>query len=299
MRRVEHWQAQSVLNKGVRGTRYGFSWSLNPYRGCAHACRYCYARDTHRYLDLSIGTEFETVLFVKDNLRSRLERELRKVPLDDVIAIGTATDPYQPLEGQHRMTRSAIEVLAETGHPFTITTKSPLILRDLDLLVPLAKRGQFQAHVSLTSLDGRLIRALEPGTSSPSRRLAVMARLTGAGIPVALFASPIIPGLTDSRASLDSLFEQAKLTHVSWVMTSTTRLSPTLLPYFLEFADSIDPTLRQRLEHLYQGGAQHPFPSYQRKLEQWLESLYEKHGLQRGYPRPRAHRSHEQLSFMF
>ena len=183
-----------------------FDRSINPYRGCEHGCIYCYARPSHAYLGLSPGLDFETKLFVKHDAAALLERELaapgyRCAP----IALGPNTDPYQPSERRLGITRSVLEVLARCRHPVTIVTKSAAILRDLDLLAPMAADGLFMVGISVTSLDPALARRLEPRAAAPYRRLEVIEQLSSAGIPVIAMVAPIIPGLNDHE--LESILE--------------------------------------------------------------------------------------------
>jgi DNA repair photolyase len=176
-----------------------FDRSVNPYRGCEHGCIYCYARPTHAWLGLSPGLDFERRLFHKPELAERLRRELA----DDsyrpaTLVLGANTDPYQPVERRLRGTRRILEVLAECRHPVAITTKSALVLRDIDLLAPMASLGLAAVQISITTLDRELARRLEPRAASPGRRLRTVAALHDAGIPVGVLVSPVIPGLTDS-----------------------------------------------------------------------------------------------------
>ncbi|MEJ8571735.1 PA0069 family radical SAM protein [Microbaculum marinum] len=177
-----------------------FDRSINPYRGCEHGCVYCFARPTHAYMGLSPGLDFESKLFAKPNAAELLEKELADpnyVPA--TIAIGTNTDPYQPIEKSHRITRQVLEVLERFNHPVGIVTKSALVTRDLDILSRMADKGLAKVAISVTSLDRKLARALEPRASTPSRRLEAMMRLAEAGIPTAVMVAPVIPGLNDSE----------------------------------------------------------------------------------------------------
>src|SRR5579863_74011 len=177
-----------------------FDRSINPYRGCEHGCVYCFARPTHAYMGLSPGLDFETKLFAKVDAALLLERELAaKNYQPKTIAIGTNTDPYQPIERQHRVMRSVLEVLARTNHPVGIVTKSALVLRDLDLLKPMAEKGLVKVALSVTTLDPVLARRMEPRAATPERRLATIQALAEAGIPTTVMVAPIIPGLTDSE----------------------------------------------------------------------------------------------------
>jgi DNA repair photolyase len=185
-----------------------FNQSINPYRGCEHGCVYCFARPTHAYLNLSSGLDFETKLFYKANAAELLERELsRRHYRPAVIHLGASTDPYQPIEREHRTTRSILEVLCRFRHPVTLITKSHLVLRDLDVLQDLARDRLCLVMVSLTTLDSDLKRGLEPRAPSPGARLKAIAGLAEAGIPVGVLAAPMIPALNDHE--LEKILEAA------------------------------------------------------------------------------------------
>src|SRR5271169_3805945 len=177
-----------------------FDRSINPYRGCEHGCVYCYARPTHAYLGLSAGLDFESKLFVKEGAAALLEKELAAPKYRPrVIALGANTDAYQPIERQYRVTRSVLEVLARARHPVGIVTKSNLILRDLDLLAPMAEQGLVKVFVSVTALDREIARKMEPRAPTPGRRLEAIERLAAAGVPVGVMAAPIIPAVNDAE----------------------------------------------------------------------------------------------------
>ncbi|HSP24476.1 MAG TPA: PA0069 family radical SAM protein, partial [Saliniramus sp.] len=176
----------------------GFDRSINPYRGCEHGCFYCFARPSHAYQGLSAGLDFETKLFAKPDAPALLEKELSaKGYSARTIAMGTNTDPYQPIEKRYRITRGILEVLARTGHPVGIVTKSALVTRDIDILGPMAERGLAKVAISITTLDPKLSRKMEPRAASPARRLDTIRRLTNEGIPVTVLVAPVIPGITD------------------------------------------------------------------------------------------------------
>ena len=178
----------------------GFDRAVNPYRGCEHGCIYCYARPTHAYLGYSPGLDFETKLIFKPDVAELLEKELRKpgyVPR--TLALGSNTDPYQPVERTLKLTRSVLEVLDRFNHPVGIVTKSAGVLRDLDILTSMARRGLARVHMSITTLDPRLARVMEPRATTPSRRLHVIAELTRAGVPAGVLAAPMIPALNDAE----------------------------------------------------------------------------------------------------
>lgn len=185
-----------------------FDRSINPYRGCEHGCVYCFARPTHAYMGLSPGLDFESRLFVKEGAAALLERELAAEGYQPkTIAIGTNTDPYQPIERQHRVMRSILEVLARTNHPVGIVTKSAAVLRDLDILAPMAAKGLAKVALSVTTLDGGLARSMEPRASSPERRIEAIRQLAAAGVPTTVMVAPIIPAIND--AEIEKILERA------------------------------------------------------------------------------------------
>jgi DNA repair photolyase len=185
-----------------------FDRSINPYRGCEHGCVYCYARPAHSYMGLSPGLDFESKLFIKPNAAALLRGELTATNyVPKTIALGANTDPYQPIERTYRITRSVIEVLAEFKHPFGIVTKSYSVTRDIDLLKPLAALGLVKVAISITTLDPKLARAMEPRASTPAKRLAAIEELSKAGIPCVVMIGPIIPGLNDHE--IDAILKAA------------------------------------------------------------------------------------------
>jgi len=186
----------------------GFDRAVNPYRGCEHGCIYCYARPTHAYLGYSPGLDFETRLVFKPDVAELLEKELRKPAyVPRTLALGSNTDPYQPVERTLKLTRSVLQVLDRFNHPVSIVTKSAGVLRDLDILSDMAKRGLARVYVSVTTLDARLARAMEPRAATPARRLQTVTELTRAGVPAGVMAAPMIPGLND--AELEKILEAA------------------------------------------------------------------------------------------
>jgi DNA repair photolyase len=186
-----------------------FDRSLNAYRGCEHGCVYCFARPTHAYLDLSPGLDFETKLMAKQNMAALFEAEISKPGYKvDVLAMGTNTDPYQPIERDHKITRSVLEVIERFGHPCTITTKNHLVTRDIDILARLAEHDLVAVNISITTLDAKLARAMEPRASTPVKRLEAIRLLSEAGITVNVFVSPVIPGLNDHE--IERILEAAK-----------------------------------------------------------------------------------------
>ena len=186
-----------------------FDRSINPYRGCEHGCVYCYARPSHAYMGLSPGLDFESKLFIKPNAAALLREELTATNyVPATIALGSNTDPYQPIERDYRITRQVIEVLQEFNHPFGIVTKSASVLRDLDILIEMAKLGLVKVAVSITTLDAKLARSMEPRASTPMKRLSALEILSKAGIPTVVMMGPIIPGLND--AEIENILKAAR-----------------------------------------------------------------------------------------
>jgi DNA repair photolyase len=191
-----------------------FNQSINPYRGCEHGCIYCFARPTHAYMGLSPGLDFETRLFAKSNAAELLAKELsapRYKPM--MIALGSNTDPYQPIEKTHRITRSILEVLERAQHPVGIVTKSALVTRDIDILSRMAAKGLAKVAISITTLDGKLSRAMEPRCAAPSKRLETARQLSEAGIPVTVLVAPIIPALNDME--IEKILDASRAAGVS------------------------------------------------------------------------------------
>ncbi len=204
---ITHERPKKIITRN-ESPDISFDRSINPYRGCEHGCTYCFARPTHAYVGLSAGLDFETRLFVKDGAAELLERELSAPNYQPkTIAIGTNTDPYQPIEKQHRVMRSVLEVLARLNHPVGIVTKSALVTRDIDILGPMAAKGLAKVALSITTLDRKLARSMEPRAATPERRIDAIRQLSEAGIPTTVMVAPIIPAVTDSE--IESILARA------------------------------------------------------------------------------------------
>ena len=228
-----------------------FDQSINPYRGCEHGCVYCYARPTHCFLGHSAGLDFETKLYAKPNAAQLLEQELahpRYVP--KTIALGTNTDPYQPIERERRLTRSILEVLERTGHPVGIVTKSALVTRDIDILARMASRGLVKVALSVTTLDRRLARAMEPRASTAANRLEALRALSDAGIPAAVMVAPVIPSLTDHE--IEGILEVAREAGCREAGYVLLRLPLELKDVFREWLAEHAPDRAGRVMHLLQ-----------------------------------------------
>jgi DNA repair photolyase len=214
----------------------GFDRSVNAYRGCEHGCIYCFARPTHAFHDLSPGLDFESRLFAKPDAPALLRKELARPGYRPApIAMGTNTDPYQPIEAEWRITRSLIEVFRETDHPFSITTKSDRVVRDLDLIAPMAKKGLVAVAVSITSLTPKIARTLEPRAPAPRKRLEAVKALGEAGVPTSVAIAPVVPGITDQE--LEHLIEAAKEVGARSCFYLPVRLPHEVAPLFRAWLD--------------------------------------------------------------
>jgi DNA repair photolyase len=231
--------ARSIIARNT-SPDIAFDRSINPYQGCEHGCAYCYARPTHAYHDLSPGLDFETRILAKPNAADLLRAELAKPGYRcEPMALGTNTDPYQPVEREWRITRSVLEVLAECEHPFTIVTKSALVERDLDLIAPMAAKRMARVCLSVTTLDKALARALEPRAAAPHRRLQAIRALAQAGVPCGVMVAPVIPQLNDR--DLEAILEasaDAGATAAGWVLL---RLPLEVAPLFRDWLDTHHP----------------------------------------------------------
>ena len=213
--RVQYFEleARSILNK-CSSPRMPFPYTINPYRGCEFGCRYCYARYTHEFMEMRDGEQFEQMIYAKIRAAELLRQDLRRYPAGE-IAIGTATDPYQPAERRYGITRSLLEVFAEErGRSLSITTKLNLVARDIDVLRRVARANVLHINVTITTLDAELARKLEPRAPHPDLRLAAVEALSSGGLSVGVFLNPILPGLTDSISNLDAVAAEIGRAHV-------------------------------------------------------------------------------------
>ena len=205
-----HVRAKRIIND-LGGTPYGFRYTINAYRGCSHACAFCFARPTHAYLDLNIAEDFDRKIVVKVNAVERVRAELHpRAWAGDPIAMGTNTDPYQRCEGKYRLTQGIVEALTERANPFSILTKSTLVLRDLDLLVEASKRTDVRVNFSIGTLDDTVWRAMEPGTPHPRQRVKAVEALNRAGVRCGVLMAPILPGLSDQPEQLAEVVRACK-----------------------------------------------------------------------------------------
>lgn len=242
-------RVRSVLNR-VRGMP--FRWSINPYRGCAHACVFCYARRTHGFLEEDGIHGWSNRIFVKVNAPEVLRAELLHPAWKrEEVAIGTATDPYQPIEGRYRITRQILEALCDARTPVSLVTRSPLILRDLDVLLALHQRARVTVWVSIATLDEPLSRAIEPGVAPPHQRLRTVARLSAVGLAVGVLVAPILPGLTDAPETLEAVIRVARDHGARFLGHSVLNLGEVAREAFFQFLQEHHPELGALYERLY------------------------------------------------
>ena len=245
------WCARSSTSQ--RPALLPFDWTINPYRGCEFGCVYCYARSTHGFFESTSPDDFESRIFVKRNAAERLTQRLRKRDLrGQTIAIGTATDPYQPAEKHFGVTRSLLEVFSGVeGLNLSLTTKSPLILKDLDLLAELDRRHAIEIHMSITTLDRELARKLDPAAPDPQARLRAVERLAEAGIAVTVNCMPVMPGINDSEYELEPLFEAAAAAGAVDVHQQALSLKPASRAKFFPWLKAEFPHLLGMYQRLY------------------------------------------------
>ncbi len=249
-------RAKSVLNRVPGKSRMPFSWTINPYRGCSHACVYCFARPTHRYLDFDAGRDFEREIVVKVNAPEVLRVELAKPSWGhEHVALGTNTDPYQWVEGRYRLMRGIWEALRDATNPCSVLTKSPLLLRDLDLMLEIAERSEFSAMLSIPTLDEKTWRATEPHTPNPRARLEAVAELNRAGIRTGVLIAPLMPGINDAPEQIEPLLAGAIEAGAKSIGGATLHLRGEVRDVFMEWMRSERPELVGRYEDLYRRGA--------------------------------------------
>jgi len=268
--------ARSILNRTK--PNMPFAWTINPYRGCEFGCKYCYARYTHEFMEME-AAEFEEKIYAKAAAPEILRRELRKIPKREAIAIGTATDPYQPAERRFGRTRAILEVFArERGRRVSITTKSDLVTRDLDLHREIARANILDINVTITTLDTELARMLEPRAPRPDLRLAAVEKLAEAGIAVGVFPNPVMPLITDSEESLDALASAARQAGAQYFGGGPLFLMPSAQKIFFPFLEQRFPDLARRYREQYERS---PYLSgdYKERLRARIGKIREKYDL--------------------
>ncbi|MGH9038664.1 MAG: radical SAM protein [Acidimicrobiia bacterium] len=245
-------RAKRIINEVPAASRMPFRFTINAYRGCSHACKFCFARPTHEYLNLNIGEDFDRKIVVKINAVERTRAEVAsKKWSGESIAMGTNTDPYQRCEGKYRLTRGIIEVLSQARNPFSILTKSTLILRDLDVLKEAAQRTRVQAAFSIGTVDERVWKETEPGTPHPRRRLEAVARLNEAGITTGVLLAPILPGLSDAPEQVAEVAAAARAAGAVSVSPIVLHLRPGVREHYLGWLGETHPELAPLYARLY------------------------------------------------
>jgi DNA repair photolyase len=252
-------RARSALNRVPRASRMPFRWTVNPYRGCAHACVFCFARPTHTYLDFDAGRDFEREIVVKVNAPEVLRAELARPSWKgEHVAMGTNTDPYQWVEGRYKLMQGIWEALRDARNPCSILTKSPLVLRDLPLLRQIAEVADVSACLSVPTLDEKAWRATEPHTPHPRARLEAVGELNRAGIPCGILVAPLMPGINDAPEQVEPILELAAQNGATGAAGIALHLRPGVREVFMEWLRSQRPDLVPRYEQLYARGAYAP-----------------------------------------
>jgi DNA repair photolyase len=290
--RFHEVRTKSALNHVPGGTTgLPFEWTINPYRGCTHACVYCFARPTHEYLEMDAGRDFEREIVVKVNVPEVLRKELgRRSWRGDPIALGTNTDPYQWVEGRYKLMRGIWEVMRDFRNPCSILTKSPLVLRDLDLLKEIASVTDVSACLSVPTLDQKAWRATEPGTPNPKARLEAVAELNRNGIPTGVLIAPLMPGINDAPEQVERIVAAATEAKATYIGGNTLFLRGAVREIFFDWLREHRPDLVPRYERLYAKGA-HVSTAEKRKLElaagaPWALKTYPARMRHRGSRRP-------------
>jgi DNA repair photolyase len=273
--------AKSIVSHVPEASRMPFRWTINPYRGCSHACRYCYARNSHTYLDLDAGRDFDTKVVVKVNAPQLLRAKLASPGWGgEHIAMGTNVDCYQRAEGRYRLMRGIIEALRDAANPFSILTKGTLILRDLDLLLEAADVTEVGLNVSAGFVDKSLWRAIEPGTPAPDRRLDACAAINDAGLRCGVLMGPVVPYLSDSPAQLEAAVRQAAEAGAVHVAPIVLHLRPGAREWFMQWLREAHPELLPRYAELY-GPGSYARKDYQARITGQVRELAERFGVGR------------------
>ncbi|WCK52642.1 radical SAM protein [Aneurinibacillus sp. Ricciae_BoGa-3] len=285
MKTYEEIQTKNTMGR-VTEPRMPFEWSINPYRGCYHGCSFCYARSTHSFLGMGADDSFQNHIFIKKNAAEALEEQLRrklrkhagskKSMIKEIgrVVIGTATDPYQPIEAKALITRECLKVLSRYKIPTMITTRSPLILRDL---VILQEMNLLTINISINTLDSNLSRAIEPAAPFPMKRLETVCELSDHGLPAGIFMAPILPKLTDSTEQLEGLIKEAKRQHAKFIIPSVLRLKPEVKEWYFQTLEEYAPHLLEAYRRQYKSA--YPSAAYSNALLLRVHKLLDKHGM--------------------
>jgi len=266
---------RSALNR-VKGMP--FEWTLNPYRGCTHGCHYCFARRYHVQFELNASDDFASVILVKQNFVDVLQRELdRPSWTRDQVAVGTATDPYQPIEGHYKLTRGSIQALTRGRTPFGLVTKGPMVVRDIDVLQEHARSAACTIYMSVPTVDEEAWRTLEPGTASPLQRLRAVRELVDAGINAGVLMAPIVPGFSSSRSKLEATIKAIADHGARFAGCNVMYLQEGTRTHFLAFIEREFPAMRPRFEKLYQ--KKYPPDAYRKEVQAMVRVLQDRYAL--------------------
>jgi DNA repair photolyase len=274
--------ARSLLNRCVSKREVPFTWTINPYRGCEFGCKYCYARYTHEFMEMRDGVAFEQKIYVKQHAAALLHQELKQVRPGESIAMGAATDPYQPAERHYQVSQGILEEFArQDGYELGMITKSDLVLRDLDLLQRVARRNEFFVHLTITTLNIPLARILEPRAPRPDLRMLAVRKLAEAGIAVGVSCSPVMPGINDSPKDLEAMVKATAEAGARSIFANPLFLKPCSAAVFLPFVEKEFPQLAANYRARY---AEHAFlpKAYGKRIGELMHQFRAKYGLTRG-----------------
>jgi DNA repair photolyase len=272
---------RSLLNRCVSKREMPFTWTINPYRGCEFACKYCYARYTHEFMEMRDGIEFEQKIYVKQHAAELLRQELRKVKPREPIALGTATDPYQPIERKFEITRAILQEFARhSGFELGIVSKSAMIVRDIDVLQMISRRNHISVNFTITTTDADLARILEPRAPRPDLRLDALRQLREAGIRAGVICAPVLPGITDSPKQLESVVRAAAEAKAVYIYANPLFLKPCSAAVFLPFLKEHFPQLMADYEQRFKDRAFLPTP-YRKRISQLFGQLRKKYAIDR------------------
>ena len=280
---------RSLLNR-CTSARMPFTWTINPYRGCEFACKYCYARYTHEFMEMRDGLDFERKIYVKQPAAELLRHDLKRAKPGEDIAIGTATDPYQPAERRFQITRAIMEELARHhGLSIGVVSKSMLMLRDVELFRQIAAHNDFEFNLTITTLDTHLARILEPRAPRPDLRLEAVSKLARAGIAACVIVAPVMPGISDSPKQLDALVKAAKEAGARHIFANALFLKPCSQAIFMPWLQKEFPGLAAKYRERYSSQAFLP-AAYRKRLSSLMAALRQKHGFpqRERYDRPKA-----------
>jgi DNA repair photolyase len=281
---------RSLLNR-CTSARMPFTWTVNPYRGCEFACKYCYARYTHEFMEMRDGVDFERKIYVKEHAAGLLRQELRQVKTGEEIAIGTATDPYQPAERRYEITRAILEELGRhQGYEIGIVTKSNLVLRDTELLLKVSQHNQLFVNITITTMNVDLARILEPRAPRPDLRMEAVRELNQAGVAAGVICAPVLPEITDSAHDLEALVRATAEAGGKYIFANPLFLKPCSAAVFLPFLEKEFPHLVESYRQRFQTRAFLPAP-YRKRISELMAKLRKKYRIVKAYERY-AERSH-------